>query len=124
MTNANGLSTSAPRAVTLTVLRCTDVERAREFYEALGLVLVAEQHGTGPRHYSSTIGQTVLELYPRRGAESSGVRIGLSVSDLAAAVNAVERVGAKIVRTVATEAPSAIVEDPDGHTIELTQVSQ
>jgi catechol 2,3-dioxygenase-like lactoylglutathione lyase family enzyme len=52
-------------AITLIVLRCADVERAREFYETLGLTLVAEQHGAGPRHYSTTIGRTVLELYPR-----------------------------------------------------------
>jgi catechol 2,3-dioxygenase-like lactoylglutathione lyase family enzyme len=110
-------------AVTLLVLRCTDIERAREFYEALGLVLVAEQHRAGPRHYSTTIGGTVLELYPQRGPETRGVRLGLSLSDLAAALSAVERVGGKVVRTEAAQTPSAIVEDPDGHTIELTQTS-
>jgi catechol 2,3-dioxygenase-like lactoylglutathione lyase family enzyme len=108
-------------AITLIVLRCADVERTHEFYEALGLALVAEQHGAGPRHYSTTIGRTVLELYPRRGSETRGVRLGLSVSDLATVVRAVERVGGRVVRTEATQPPSAIVEDPDGHTIELTQ---
>jgi catechol 2,3-dioxygenase-like lactoylglutathione lyase family enzyme len=108
-------------AITLVVLRCADVERAREFYEALGLALVAEQHGSGPRHYSATIGRTVLELYPRRGTETSGMRLGLSVSDLAATVGAVERAGGRVVRTEATGTPSAILEDSDGHTIELTQ---
>jgi catechol 2,3-dioxygenase-like lactoylglutathione lyase family enzyme len=111
-------------AITLIVLRCADVERAREFYEALGLTLVAEQHGAGSRHYSATIGRTVLELYPRRGSETRGMRLGLSVSDLAAAVGALERVGGRVVRTGATQTPSAIVEDPDGHTIELTQATQ
>jgi catechol 2,3-dioxygenase-like lactoylglutathione lyase family enzyme len=104
----------------LIVLRCADVERAREFYEAIGLVLVAEQHGAGPRHYSATIGETVLELYPRRSAETRGMRLGLSVPDLAVVVAAVERAGGRVVRT---DAAHAIVEDPDGHTIELTQVS-
>jgi catechol 2,3-dioxygenase-like lactoylglutathione lyase family enzyme len=107
-------------AITLIVLRCADVERAREFYEALGLTLVAERHGNGPPHYSATIGRTVLQLYPRRGPETRGMRLGLSVSDLAAAVAAVERIGGRVVRTEATQTPSAIVEDPDGHTIELT----
>jgi catechol 2,3-dioxygenase-like lactoylglutathione lyase family enzyme len=110
-------------AITLIVLRCAEVERAREFYEALGLTLVAEQHGAGARHYSTTIGRTVLELYPRRGPETRGARLGFSVSDLAAAVGAVERVGGRVVRTEGAQPPSAIVEDPDGHTIELTQPS-
>jgi catechol 2,3-dioxygenase-like lactoylglutathione lyase family enzyme len=110
-------------AINLIVLRCADVERAREFYEALGLVLVAEQHGGGPRHYSTTIGGTVLELYPRGAAETRGLRLGLSLSDLAAAVGAVGRTGGRVVRTDAAPTPFAIVEDPDGHTIELRQAS-
>lgn len=110
-------------AITLIVLRCADIERAREFYEALGAVLVAEQHGSGSRHYSATIGGTVLELYPRRGAETRGMRLGLSVSDLASTVGGVERAGGRVVRTELVQTPSAIVEDPDGHTIELTQAS-
>jgi catechol 2,3-dioxygenase-like lactoylglutathione lyase family enzyme len=95
-------------AVTLIVLRCADVERAREFYEALGLALVAEQHGDGPRHYSTTVGRTVLELYPRRGSETRGLRLGLSVSDLAAALCVVERFGGRVVRTEATQTPKTL----------------
>jgi catechol 2,3-dioxygenase-like lactoylglutathione lyase family enzyme len=110
-------------AIRLIVLRCADVERARDFYEALGLLLVAEQHGAGPRHYSTTIGGTVLELYPRQVAETRGVRLGLEVSDLAAAVAAIGRTGGKVVARPTDRTPSAIVEDPDGHRIELTQAS-
>jgi catechol 2,3-dioxygenase-like lactoylglutathione lyase family enzyme len=107
-------------AITLITLRCADVEHSREFYEALGLSLVAEQHGSGPRHYSATVGATVLELYPRQDAETRGLRLGFSVSDLAAAVGAAGRVGGKVVRVETAPTRSAILEDPDGHTIELT----
>jgi predicted enzyme related to lactoylglutathione lyase len=110
-------------AVMLLVLRCTDVERARKFYEALGLAFTAEQHRAGPLHYSTTIGQTILELYPRRSAETRGLRFGLLVSDVAAALGVVERAGGKVVRAESAQAPLAIVEDPDGHTIELMQSS-
>jgi catechol 2,3-dioxygenase-like lactoylglutathione lyase family enzyme len=110
-------------AVTLLVLRCADVERARKFYEALGLAFRAEQHGAGPLHYSATIGQTILELYPRRSAETRGLRFGLLVPDVAAAVGVVERAGGKVVRAEPAQAPLAIVEDPDGHTVELMQPS-
>ena len=52
----------------------------------------AEQHGTGPLHYSSQMGATVLELYPASAAPSS-VRLGISVPDVAAAVESVRAIG-------------------------------
>ncbi|MGH7435463.1 MAG: VOC family protein [Polyangiaceae bacterium] len=110
-------------ALTLVVLRCADLDRARQFYEALGLVLVAERHGTGPLHYSTCIGGAVLELYPRRNAETRGLRLGFLVSDLASALPMVERAGGKVLRAELDAVPSAVVEDPDGHVLELTQPS-
>jgi catechol 2,3-dioxygenase-like lactoylglutathione lyase family enzyme len=108
-------------ALTLIVLRCADLEQARKFYEALGLALVTEKHGAGPVHYSARVGDTVLELYPQRGAETRGLRLGFQVSDLAAALRLIERTGGKVVRAEPAPDASAIVEDPDGHTIELSQ---
>jgi catechol 2,3-dioxygenase-like lactoylglutathione lyase family enzyme len=110
-------------ALTLIVLRCADLERARQFYEALGLTLVAEKHGTGSCHYSTRVGGTVLELYPQGGAETRGLRLGFLVSDLAAALPLVERAGGTVVRAELAADASAIVKDPDGHTIELSQPS-
>jgi lactoylglutathione lyase len=49
-------------------LRCVDLARSRQFYELLGLEFVEEQHGAGPRHLLSNLGDTVLELYPARGS--------------------------------------------------------
>src|SRR5688572_31766108 len=80
------------------VLRCADLERSRTFYEALGLRLVHEQHGRGQAHYSSDLGQVVLELYPLSGRPSSGVRLGIRVSGLATIIEAMKRIGAEIVR--------------------------
>lgn len=109
-------------AVTLIVLRCSDIERSRAYYECLGLRFVREQHGSGPEHYSTRVGTLVLELYPRKDAETSGLRIGFSVPELTATLQRLERSGS-IVHRVAREAtpPYALLRDPDGHWIELSQ---
>jgi catechol 2,3-dioxygenase-like lactoylglutathione lyase family enzyme len=39
-------------ALVALVLRCADVDTTAAFYRALGIELVEEQHGTGPRHLS------------------------------------------------------------------------
>jgi catechol 2,3-dioxygenase-like lactoylglutathione lyase family enzyme len=104
------------------VLRCSDIERSRTFYEALGLRLVPEQHGRGPKHYSCAIGAVVLELYPLAQAGSSGVRLGIRTPSVGTVLESLRAIGATIVR-VNNEgaAPSAVVRDPDGHTIALSE---
>lgn len=109
--------------VTLLVLRCSDIERSRVFYERLGLRFVTEKHGSGHEHYSARIGSLVLELYPHTDAETRGLRIGFSVTDLPATLEAIQRNEVSPIR-VALEAspPHALIRDPDGHWIELTGV--
>ena len=119
--------------ITLLVLRCHDIERSRAFYEAIGLLLTAEQHGTGPRHYSARIGTAVLELYPYAGADTRGLRLGLRVSDLSTVLASVERLGGRLLRvgsargrlglsaSGASIPSTALLEDPDGHQIELAE---
>ena len=46
------------------VFRCADLDATLAFYEGLGLEFAEEQHGRGPRHFSTQLGQAVLELYP------------------------------------------------------------
>lgn len=46
------------------VLRCADLDATLAFYERLGLEFAEEQHGRGPRHFSTQLGAAVLELYP------------------------------------------------------------
>ena len=102
------------------VLRCADLERARRFYEAVGLRLTPEQHGAGARHYSAAVGRTVIELYPLRDRPTTGVRLGLRVASVDAAVQALGQLGAEIVGADATKR-SVVVRDPDGHEIALSQ---
>jgi catechol 2,3-dioxygenase-like lactoylglutathione lyase family enzyme len=100
--------------LTLVVLRCADLERSRRFYEALGLTMVSEQHGAGPRHYSARVGEIVLEFYPDAGGSTRGLRLGLRLTDLAAAVSALAEIG-----VVLRPGSPVTVDDPDGHRIEL-----
>ncbi len=108
--------------ITLLVLRCKDVELSRTFYEAMGLQFTPEQHGSGPRHYATQIAGVVIELYPQSGRDSSGVRLGFEVPDLCATLAAVRAVGGSVLRfSEDAQPPSALVADPDGHKIDLTQ---
>lgn len=111
--------------VTLLVLRCSDIEESRAFYETLGLSFVAEKHGSGREHYSTRVGSLVVELYPQTDAETRGLRIGFSVADLATTLERFQCNGSVPIR-VAWDAvpPNALIRDPDGHWIELTQMTQ
>ncbi len=110
-------------AVTFVVLRCADIERARMFYEALGLTLQSERHGSGPRHYSTVIGQTVVELYPETTQQSTlGIRLGLRVTNVAEILRAVEEIGGTVLRAnLESLPPSVVLRDFDGHKLELVQ---
>jgi catechol 2,3-dioxygenase-like lactoylglutathione lyase family enzyme len=103
----------------LLVARCRDLEQSRRFYQALGLVFTAEQHGTGPLHYSCQLGTTVLELYPAMAA-ASNVRLGFGVTDVIAAVESVRAIGARVDREPTPQARTAVVRDPDDNAVELS----
>ena len=58
------------------------LEECREFYTALlGEPLIREQHGNSPVHYSTRIGDAIIEFYPTRG-EATKLRIGVIVDSL------------------------------------------
>jgi hypothetical protein len=103
----------------LLVVRCQDLELSRLFYEKLGVTFNREQHGAGPIHYSTTLGTTVLELYPASGRPTH-IRLGLRINDFSAIIasipEAVLRVDDK------SSLRSALVHDPDGNSVELTNL--
>src|SRR6478735_1604347 len=105
--------------LSLLVLRCADIEQSRTFYETLGLVFTPEQHGSGPKHYSARLSDTVLELYPALEAPSP-IRIGLRVADVAASVAAVRSFADCVLRFEPEQAPNvALLRDLDGNKVEL-----
>ncbi len=114
-----------PRSLNLIVLRVSDIEHSRSFYQLLGLQLWKHAHGSGPEHYVSQLNDTTLELYPATPDHpvSSSTRIGFSVSDVDGLVAKVLTVaGAKVVVApkLSEWGRRAVVADPDGHRVELT----
>lgn len=109
----------------LVVIRAEDIDRAAEFYRLLGLEFRKDRHGSGPEHYSCEQGELVFEIYPRqkRSEGAAGTRLGFCVPSLDALIADLEGIGARIVSRP-KESPwgrRAVIEDPDGHRVELTE---
>ncbi len=106
------------------VLRCSDIDKTRAFYEKLGMRFERERHGTGAEHFACADGDVTIELYPSRDPSAKGVeRLGFTVHSLDQAVAAVREAGALVrsAPTLTEAGPRAVVEDPDGRAVELEQ---
>lgn len=74
-------------ALSLIVIRTSDMEATLKFYSALNLTFVEEQHGAGPIHYSCVLGGVTMELYPprkdsRQNSPTPATMIGFQVPSL------------------------------------------
>jgi predicted enzyme related to lactoylglutathione lyase len=110
----------------LVVIRSADLTRSQRFYEALGLQFAHEKHGNGPEHLAAELGEMVFEIYPRgSGPDTLGVRLGFRVASVEDAVSAVGSLGAEIATPPAASPWGwrAVVVDPDGHRVEVSQAS-
>lgn len=114
--------------LSLMVIRVTDIDRSAAFYAALGFTFTCEQHGKGPVHYNTTLGDkgngTVFELYP--ASERFPVtpfRLGFAVASIQTVLERWRRTGYDVCTEPKASpwGPRAVVTDPDGYTIELTQ---
>ncbi len=107
----------------LIVIRSDDIDSAAEFYRMIGLPIVEERHGSGPRHYAAELGKLVFEIYPLGKRKSTqDVRLGFFVLSLDDTIWALDET------TVIKQPPArtergymAVIEDPDGHIVELIQ---
>jgi lactoylglutathione lyase len=113
-------------SLTLLVLKTHQVEQLRAFYLTLGVNLVEEKHGKGPVHFAGRAGAVVIEVYPLTDDSSpvdSSTRLGFAVENVAEVIRALERIGTKSVTPPKETAWGfqAIVKDPDGRSVELTQ---
>jgi len=116
----------ADAELNLVVIRSADLALAANFYEAIGVHLSRERHGSGPEHLTAKVGTAVLEVYPLGGSGNTlGVRLGFQVASVSAVIVAIQAAGGSVV-TAPKDSPwgfRAVVVDPDGHRIELVDKS-
>ena len=113
----------------LIVLKTREIEKMLKFYKAIGLEWVEEKHGNGPTHYSTDLGETVLEIYPEeRLSEKETVIRGntvfsFSVDNLDDVLISLQEIG------IETASPAkqsnwgrhVLVFDPDNRLIEFIE---
>ena len=118
------MSPSLPR-LNLLVLRSLDMSTAVSFYQLLGLVFKPEKHGTGPEHYSSQIGEVVLEIYPASTETDVDrtTRLGFEVPELLEILGILRANGHKVSQEPKASAWGlrSVIIDPDGRSVELLQ---
>ena len=68
----------------LVVIRSRNLDRAEQFYRALGLSLTRHAHGKGPTHLTSASSGHVFEIYPLEdeARSTAATRIGFAVSSV------------------------------------------
>lgn len=98
------------------------------FYESLGFTFQYEKHGDGPAHFSSTIGNFVLEIYPAydEAPTTKGLRFGFEVKDVGATMEIAIAMGATVKMWPAQQdgrGIHAVFVDPAGHIVEITSNS-
>jgi lactoylglutathione lyase len=110
----------------LVVIRSSNIEQSVEFYQLLGLSFDKQQHGTGLEHFASEVGYATFEIYPCTAGTipTMSTRLGFQVSSVDTVVCELQKCGASIVSPPADSdwGRRAVVADPDGHRVELTQI--
>jgi lactoylglutathione lyase len=109
----------------LIVIRSVDLDRSVNFSQLLGLTFLKHRHGNGLEHFSSIVDGVTFEIYPEtpKAERTVGTRLGFQVLDLNALMNILSQSDTQIVMqpTDSEWGSRAVVSDPDGHRIELTQ---
>lgn len=110
--------------IRLIVLRTVDIKRLVDFYGLFGLTFDYHKHGNSPYHYSATIGQAVLEIYPlakNQNEPDKNLRLGFGIDNFDETIGRMKTAGvAFFVEPAKTEFGfMAIVSDPDERKIEL-----
>ena len=116
------MSTLPDPTLKLIVLKTAQVESLRDFYARIGFRFVEEQHGKGPVHFSTSLGDGVLEIYPLPvgAVGDSTTRVGFGVADLASVL---EELGAECDPKQTNWGLRAVVRDPDGRSVELYEAT-
>lgn len=110
--------------LTLLVIRSAIPELLAEFYTLLGVTFEYHRHGTGPYHYSTYIGPTLLEIYPLTKHQEKAdlsLRLGFSIESFDSVIQLLQQRSVVVHQapTDTTWGVMAIVTDPEERKIEL-----
>lgn len=111
--------------LSLVVIRVSDLEGSRVWYECLGFTFTREQHGDGPVHYTATDTHCVFELYPesKTNPVTPYIRLGFDVPDVRAIVdNQVPSESVVSEPAMRFGRFGAVLVDPDGIKVEINEV--
>ncbi len=110
--------------IRLLVLRTSDIKRLADFYSLLGLTFDYHKHGNSPFHYSATVGQTVLEIYPLTKSQTEpdkNLRLGFGIDNFDQTIKTLKekQVTFTLEPTNTDFGFMTIITDPDDRKIEL-----
>jgi predicted enzyme related to lactoylglutathione lyase len=110
--------------IRLIVLRTSDSKRLADFYSLFGLTFDYHKHGNSPLHYSASIGQTVLEIYPLTKGQleaDKNLRLGFGIDNFDKTILTLKelQVSFSLEPTQTDFGFMAIISDPDERKIEL-----
>ena len=109
----------------LVVIRSSNPEESVRFYSMMGLDFSKHRHGNGKEHFASEVGQVTFEIYPQKTTTESTIktRLGFNVVDVnSLAMRLCDEGFSIIMKPKNSEwGIRAVVADPDGHKVELTQ---
>jgi lactoylglutathione lyase len=110
--------------IRLLVLRTKDIKKLADFYSLLGLTFDYHKHGNSPFHYSATIGQTILEIYPlskKQIEADKNLRLGFGIDNFDQTASALKEflVPFSLEPTQTDFGFMIIISDPDERKIEL-----
>lgn len=114
--------------VNLIVLKVHNIERSKNFYSQFGFIFQSEQHGNGPQHYSCNINGLIFEIYPAStdlNNLTQNIRLGFQVKNLPQFIEHLIDIEKIILQPQQTSFGfRAVIQNHDGHIIELTETSK
>lgn len=105
------------------------IELAKFYKEIIGIPLEDEQHGNSPLHYGCELGDIHFAIHPADENDEVGVgsmKLAFEVFDMNSHIKKLESHGVKLLYPPKPMGPMLLtaIKDPDGNTIEFTQLGE
>lgn len=110
--------------IRLLVIRTGSPEKTAAFYSLLGLIFDYHKHGNSPYHYTTQIGETILEIYPlakNQTEADKNLRLGFTLDNFDTTIDTLKQQQVPFIMepTQTDFGFMAIITDLDDRKIEL-----